>query len=189
MQQNYQHNTPPQPVAPAAMGYAQMPIHEVVSLTVMKERYAEMVEQKARTEKQRDEAESNLRIAKEKEAALQIRLDSIEDRHSFAMERAEASQKKWLDKLEPNQVLEALPALSGLITAMKGNGAAPQVGMGNPMPQLSEDKTNFLQTLKQVPDDLIPLLESFVYHIMTNENYRNEVTMYLNSMDQQIPQG
>lgn len=185
MQNQY---TPPAP-APTqptgAMGFTQMPIHELVSLQVQKERHHDLQRDLEQARKDRDQAQSELRTAKEKEASLQIRLDGIEDRHKFDIERAEANQRKWFDKIEPNKLLEQMPHLAGVITALKGSVAQSQIGMGSPIPQMSEPKMNFVEVLKQVPDDLLPLMDAFAYQIMTNEAYRNEATMYLENLAQQ----
>lgn len=190
MPQQSPYSPPAQPqlsAVQAAMGYTNVPMYEVISLNVMKERYADVLDQKAKAERELLQAESDLRTSKELAASQKIQLDSIADRHTFDLERTEANQKKWHDKVDPNKLFEQLPHLAGIIQAMKGGGA-PQIqgSMGSPVSNLSEIKQRFVSNLNSVPDALVESLEQIAAYMLTDPQFKQAMENQLDAMDNQL---
>lgn len=183
----------PVPIAPAAqppvaaLGYANVPMHEFVSLSVLRERYNDVADAKARADKRADEAESALRIEKEKNASLQIKLDSIEDRHAFAIERTEADRKRFWDTDTGREVVGQLagniPQILAALRPQPQMAQLPPQALANPFAGMTEVRQAFIEAMGEVPDDYLELVELFAAKIMSDDEYRNQVLNYFQAVN------
>lgn len=183
----------PVPAAPiaqppvAALGYANVPMHEFVSLSVLRERYNDVADAKAKAEKRADEAESALRIEKEKNASLQIKLDSIKDRHAFAIERTKADRKRFWDTNTGQEVVGKLagniPQILAALRPQPQMAQLPQQALANPFAGMTEVRQAFIEAMGEVPDDYLELVELFAAKIMSDDEYRNQVLHYFQTMN------
>src|SRR5690606_1645144 len=120
-----------------AMGYTAIPQTELISLKVLQERYTDIVDKLKLAEKERDQAQSDLRMEKERSFGLERKLETIEDRHLLAIEKVEANNKKFFDTDAGKEVITGLAAsMPQIIEAIKPRQSGGAVGMGNPVTTL-----------------------------------------------------
>lgn len=177
--------TPPVPSAPqAAMGYTQVPSHEWINLKVKEERHADLIERLNKAERDRDKAESELRMEKEKTFGLERKLETIGDRHELAMERLEKDRKGFLETDSGREVIglagSLLPKLiDSLDNKQHQIGAG---GMANPLSSASPAKQTFVQELVSYPDEVVPILQQVAYHAMNTDGFHEALVNQLSTM-------
>ncbi|WP_323027983.1 hypothetical protein [Gelidibacter japonicus] len=178
-----QYQSPAPTMPQPAMGFTQVPSHEWISLKVKEERHADLIERLNKAEKDRDKAESELRMEKEKTFGLERKLDTIADRHELAMERLEKDRKSFLETEAGKEVIGLAGRLPEMIQALKPN--QPQIGAGgmaNPLANASAAKQTFAQELINYPDEVVPLLQQVAYHTMNTDGFHEALVNQLGTM-------
>lgn len=174
----------PMPTMPqAAMGYTQVPSHEWISLKVKEERHADLLQRLNKAEKDRDQAESDLRMEKEKTFGLERKLDTIADRHELALERMEKDKKSFLETEAGKEVIGLAGRIPEMIQALKPQPQISSGGMGNPLAGASAAKQGFAQQLADYPDEIIPILQQVANHTMNTEGFFEALQNQLNTMN------
>lgn len=163
---------PKQSTHAASMGYAQVPQYDLITLKVKEERYADLVEKLAKAEKERDKAESDYRMEREKAFVLERKIETMEDKFELKLERELNNKKGFLDT-ESGQALAglAINKIDGVIAAFKGGGSQPQMSMGNPLASFSAKKQAFIEMLKDTPDELLPYLDKALDLFLNNDEF------------------
>lgn len=166
----------------AAMGFTQVPQHEWISLKVKEERHADLLERLNKAEKSRDQAESDLRIEKERLFSLERKLETINDRHEIAMERLEKDRKGFLETEAGKEVIGLAARLPEMIHAMKPQQQLPPGAMGNPLAGASTEKQAFANEFMEWPDEIIPVLKTVAQHVINTEGFYEALQNQLNTM-------
>lgn len=177
-----QQQSMPQP----AMGYTQVPQHEWINLKVKEERHADLIERLSKCEKDRDKAESELRMEKEKTFGLERKLDTIADRHELAMERLEKDRKGFLETEAGKEVIGLAGRLPEMIQALKPQ--LPQQNMGgmaNPLANAGAEKQQFAAELASYPDMVVPLLKKVAYHSLNTDGFYEALEQQLITLEPQ----
>jgi hypothetical protein len=166
-----QPKTPSATPATAAMGFTQVPQYELITLKVKEERFADLVEKLAKAEKERDKAESDYRMEREKSFTLERKLETIEEKHELKLER-EINNKKGFLETESGQALAgaAISNLDKILLAIKPQSASA-VGMGNPLASLSQQKQAFFEALKEMPDEILPYLQKAAELFLNDDEF------------------
>lgn len=183
-----------QPVAPqtasnmSTNGNISIPQHEYVSLKVKEERTEELRSRLHRAEKERDTAESELRIEKEKNHTLTRKLETIKDKHEIKIERVKSDQKGFLDTDTGKEVAVGLAgALPQILEALKPK--APAVGLAGAIGEMSMQKKQFINELKNIPDEYLQLLGTVVHHSMHTQGFIEELQQLIQSKNPHVANG
>lgn len=167
-----------------AMGYTQVPQHEWINLKVKEERHSDLLERLNKAEKDRDKAESELRMEKEKTFGLERKLDTIADRHELAMERLEKDRKGFLDTEAGKEVIGLAGRIPEMIQALKPQQQQIGGGMANPMTNLGPEKQQFVQELANYPDVVVPLLQKVAHHSINTDGFYEALENQINNIPQ-----
>lgn len=154
-------STPPSVQPQYGLGFTPVATNEWTDLKVKEQRYFDIETKNRELLTELQDAKSENRILKEDNASLNRKLDTIEDRHSLALEREALGKKSFLDSESGQKAIEALGAALPMLLERKAV-AAPM--LGNPHASLSQTKQQFIQMISQdqVSDEQIIML----YHIM-----------------------
>ena len=147
-----ENNNRPQPSG--ALGYTQVPQYEFINLKVQEQRHADIVRQLSQAEKDRDQAQSDLRIEKEKAWDLERKLSMVEEKWEMKLERIQNSNKKFFETEAGKQAIEAIKEIGGqLAGAMLAKGSPQAVGMGNPMADLPAIKQELINAVIELNEE------------------------------------
>lgn len=134
-----------------ALGYANVPQHDYVTLMVQKERFREINDQLKDVKEELLSAKSENRILKDEKHDLQRKFDKLEDSFDTKIERIKSDHTPFHETEAGKEVLGQLAGqVPQILEAFVPKPAA--MGMGNPLQGMSQLKQKFIQSLKDVPD-------------------------------------
>jgi len=177
------NNNAPQNQPPVnGLAYAQMPTHEVIDMKVKLMRYEDLVDKLKRAEDDLSATKLELHTTKETLISTERKLETINDKHDLEKERIETSRKTFFDTDTGKEVVGALAGrLPEILEAFKPRQA---VGMGNPLAGLSELKQQCAATLKDIPDEAIPLLMQTKDMILSIDGFAETLQRLINNVQQ-----
>lgn len=168
-----------------ALGYVAVQQDELIDLKVLRQRYNDLEHRLKSAESDRDDAKSDLRTAKEDFHALKRKLETIEDKHEWALEKQKNESKKFWESEQGKTLIVQAPELAAKFMDVL-NTRTGQIGMGNPIANFSEQKIAIVDLIKDVPKDIEPIIYDVLNKLLTQDGFYEQVNELIKN--QQIPQ-
>ncbi|UOB18589.1 hypothetical protein [Abyssalbus ytuae] len=195
-QQQKQENNPA-PVYPSlgspmqniGLGFTPVPISEYTDLKVLSQRYEDVKTKLKETVQELLDAKSELRIANEKNSSLQLKLDTVEAKHSIEIDRKEMEKKSFLDSEAGLKAMEALGAALPAILSRQQPAVSVGQGMGNPYQGISEIKQHFIDAIakdQEINDEHLNIIYEGLTAIKKVEGFQAELVKLINYAKQEL---
>lgn len=145
------------------MGFTQVPTSDFVSLKVKEERMDDLKNENYRLKEEIAETKSELRKERDEKRSLQLRLDTLEEKHSLEMKKAELDRKSFFESPGFEKVSETL---------------------GTILPPIIQSQTQ-KSSGGLAGADLSPIKQQFVMLIQNNELTDRELQLCLKFIENQ----
>lgn len=166
------------------LGYANVPYHELVTLNVMRERYSDLSDKLRRAEKERDKAETDLRLEKEKTFELERKINTLEDKWEMKLLKKDLEKKSFFDSEAGLKILDSSKEIAQALAVGLGGFSTPKASLGNPMANLPESVQQIMVTISDWDEKHIELLGQTIHCIANFEGFSGElakgIEKYLN---------